>query len=59
MNGADDDDVLFAKVYYNQGRALELLSMLQKRLTALEINLKEKRSFVFMRSLLWYVSCRD
>ena len=48
-----------AKVHYNQDRALELLSMLQKRLTDLEIDLKEKRSSVFKRSLLWYFSCRD
>lgn len=59
MNGAEDDDVLVAKVYYNQGRAVEYLSMLHKKLIALEISLKEKRSLVFMGSILWYVSCRD
>lgn len=59
MNGADDDDVLYAKVYYSQGRASELLSMLQKSLTTLELDLKEKRSFAFIKSLLWYVRCRD
>ena len=59
MNGAEDDDVLVAKVYYNQDRAVEYLSMLHKKLTALEISLKEKRSLVFIGSVLWYVSWRD